>query len=130
MPATIAPAARSSLAICRPMPPPAPVTTAVLPANPSRQIIASGPLEAPDQLVVGHSPVVLELLPAAGVQVMVDHRVAKCRAQHLRAVDAVERLAQRLRHLADLPRLVGVAGKRGLQLELLLDAVQAGGEER
>src|SRR5262245_58541240 len=117
MPATSAPAARSSLAICRPMPPPAPVTTAVLPATPSRRIIASGPLEAPDQLVVGHPPVVLELLPAAGVQVMLDHPIAEGCAQHRRAVEAVERLAQRLWHLADLPRLVGVAGKRWLEFE-------------
>ena len=82
MPATFAPAAAARSRFAVPMPPPAPVTTAVLPTFPSRLTIASGPLEAADQLVVGDAPVVLELLPAAGVQVVLDHRVAECRAQH------------------------------------------------
>ena len=35
-----------------------------------------GPLEAADQLVVGDAAIVLELLPAAAVQVVLDHVVA------------------------------------------------------
>ena len=86
-----------SRAICRPMPPPAPVTTAVLPANSGRSDIVLKPARSRGSAPIGDPAIVLELLPAAGVQIVLDHVVAERRAQDRGPVQTLERLAQRLR---------------------------------
>src|SRR5690606_25197798 len=60
---------------------------------------SSVPLEAAHQLPIRDAAIVLELLPAAGVHVLIDHRAAERFAQQLRPVEAINRLTQRLRHL-------------------------------
>src|ERR1044071_3749491 len=83
--------------------------------------LASIPLEPAHQLPVGHAPVVFELLPFRGVHIMIDHLIAECRAQHLRFVERLGRLAQGLRHLGQLLAVVGIARERRFERQLLLD---------
>src|SRR3546814_2465273 len=59
-------------------------------------------LEAALQFPVGDPTIVLELLPAGSVQVMLHDLVAKGRAQHLRLLQRLDRLAQGLRHVVQL----------------------------
>src|SRR3546814_13052404 len=61
-------------------------------------------LEAALQFPVGDPTIVLELLPAGSVQVMLHDLVAKGRAQHLRLLQRLDRLAQGLRHVVQLLR--------------------------
>src|SRR5438094_5057717 len=86
-------------------------------------------LEHPLALVVGHNGVEETLLRARVVQVVIDHLVAEQRARHRPVLEPVDRLSQRVREALDVG-LVRVALECGPELELLLDSVQAGREER
>src|SRR5205823_7579772 len=86
-------------------------------------------LEHPLALVVGHDGVEQLLLGARVVHVMVDHLVAEQRARDRPAFEPIDRLAHRVREPLDVG-LVRVALERGPELELLLDSVEPGGEQR
>ena len=75
------------------------------------------------------TPVEQLLLGARVVEVVVDHLVAERRARHRAALERRDRLAQRVREAVGVG-LVGVALERRRQLELLLDPVQAGRDDR
>src|SRR4029077_10226218 len=91
---------------------------------------ASIPLEPAHQLPVGHAPVVFELLPPGCVDVMIDHLIPECRAQHFRFVERLGRVAQGLRHLGQFLAVIGIARERRLERELLFDALEASGDQR
>src|SRR3546814_8463668 len=61
---------------------------------------------------------------------MLHDLVAKGRAQHLRLLQRLDRLAQGLRHVVQLLAAVGVAEVGLRQLQLLLDAGEAGRQQR
>ena len=88
------------------------------------------PLEPPLQLPIRHAAVVFELLPARRVHIVVDHVAAERRPQHLGLVEQLDRLAQRLRDLADALAEIGVADEGRLELQLLVDAGEPGGDQR
>src|SRR3954454_7483754 len=151
---TCAPSAANRRALARPMPLAAPVMTATLPSSlPANSPPLSGrdlhtrplpradggecadlaaatssqALESPESLPVGHRGVVGGELHAGGVRVVVDHIVAEGLACRCAGLEQLAGVAQRRRHA----RLVGgvrVARERLLQRQLLLDAVQAGGD--
>src|SRR5881397_3903268 len=143
-----APSSAKSVAVSRPIPIPAPVMRATLPA--SRPLIArprSGeaprrpgstldrsrpldPFEVTRELPVGHDLVERLLLQPRGVQVVVDHAVAERRARDLRALELGDRLAERLGHLRQGRVLVGVALVGPGRLQAARDAVQPGRDRR
>src|SRR6266496_5147710 len=88
------------------------------------------PLEEPHQLPIRDGLVESLLLETAVVEVVFDHRLAESLARQLRPLQLVERLPQRLGHLAELRVLVGVAVVEPGRLEPLVDAVQARGDGR
>src|SRR5262245_55099566 len=88
----------------------------------------SAALEEAGAPVVGDAAVVPELLPAPGMEGVVDDLVAEGGAQRLGAVDQGTRVGARLGDRADALGVVGVAVEGGLELEPVLDAVQTGGD--
>src|SRR5262249_37509811 len=80
-------------------------------------------------LVAGHGLVEELLLGARVVEVVVNHLVAEQAAGEGAGLEPGNRLAQRVREPLHI-RLVRVAFKGRFELELLLDPVQPGGEER
>jgi hypothetical protein len=88
----------------------------------------TGPLEAAGAFPVGDGAVELGLLPASGVDVVVDDVVAEGRAQHRRAVEGLGGGAQRGWDLGQRAVVIGVAAELGAELEPRLDAGEAGGE--
>src|SRR5262245_38046586 len=86
-------------------------------------------LEHPLALVAGDDLVEEPLLRARVVQVVVDDLVAERGARHRSRLERGRRLAQARREARDVG-LVRVALERRLELEALLDAVQARGEQR
>src|SRR5438445_8480764 len=86
-------------------------------------------LEHPLPLIGGHDLVEEPLLGARIVQVMVDDLVAQQRARDHAALEARNCLAHRARKALDVG-LVRIALEGRPELQLLLDAVQAGSEER
>src|SRR5262245_7280068 len=87
-------------------------------------------LEAALQLPIRDAAVILELLPIGGMNIVVDDLVAEGATQHLRVPHQFGRLAERLRHFAERRVLIGVAGVRRLELQLLLDTGEPGSDER
>src|SRR6266478_7167375 len=87
-------------------------------------------LEKSHQLPVGHGLDEGLLLETAVVEVVRHDAFAEGLARQLRPLELVERLAQRLRDLAELRVLVGVAVVEPGRLELLVDAVEARGDGR
>src|SRR5712691_7650645 len=85
-------------------------------------------LEHPLPLVTRDDLVEEPLLRACVVQVMVDHLVAEQRSRDRPALEPRDRLARRVREALDVG-LVCIALERRPELELLLDAVEAGGEQ-
>src|SRR6266576_3648821 len=83
----------------------------------------------PLALVIRHDGIEQPLLRVRVVQVMVNHVVAEQRSRDGAAFEPLDRLPQRVRKALDVG-LVRVALERRPELELLLDPVQAGGEER
>src|SRR5947208_11947041 len=102
-------------------------TYVVMPTTGIESLLAT--LEHPLALVVGHDGVEQLLLGARVVHVMVDHLVAEQRARDPPAFEPIDRLAHRMREPLDVG-LVRVALERGPELELLLDSVAPGGEQR
>src|SRR5215471_10304176 len=126
-----APSEANRIEASRPIPMPAPVISATLPASlglisPPR----SDPLEVPDQFPVGDGLVERLLLEATVMQVVLDHAGTERLARDLGPRELVERLAQRLRHLRERRVLVGVALVERRALELPGDAVEARRDRR
>src|SRR4051812_35393105 len=88
------------------------------------------PLEPAHQLPIRHASVVFKLLPLRGVHVVIDHRIAQRRAQHLRFIERLCRLAQSLRHLRQLRTVIGVARKGRIERQLLFDSLQPRRDQR
>src|SRR5947209_8800484 len=86
-------------------------------------------LEHPLPLIAGHRLVEQPLLGARVVQVVVDDLVAEKLARDRALLEARDRLAQRVREPLRI-RGVRVSLERGPELELVLDPVQPGGEQR
>src|SRR5687767_4371730 len=86
-------------------------------------------LEEPLALVAGDDLVEEALLGARVVQVVVDDVVAERRARHRPLLERRDRLAQGVREALGV-RLVRIPFERGRQLELVLDPVEPGREER
>src|SRR5690348_2157944 len=80
-------------------------------------------------LVAGHRFVEQLLLGARVVEVVVDHLVAEQPARDVARLEPVDRFAQGVREACYIG-LVRVAFERRLELELLLDPMEAGGQER
>src|SRR5256885_11792184 len=91
--------------------------------------LRSATLVHPLALVIRHDGIEQPLLRTRVVQVMVDHLVAEQRACDRPAFEPLDRLAEGVREALDVG-LVRVALERRPELELLLDPVQAGCEER
>src|ERR1700675_3637629 len=89
----------------------------------------SATLVHPLALVVRHDGVEQPLLRTRVVQVMVDYLITQERPCDRPAFKTVDRLAHRVREALDIG-LVRIALERRPELELLLDPMQAGGEER
>src|SRR3569833_1652419 len=87
------------------------------------------PFEPALQLPIGDAAIIFELLPLGGVDVMVDDTLSKRLDQHFRLPERGSGVAQRLVHFAHLLAGVGVAGEGRLELELVLDALEPGGEQ-
>ena len=85
--------------------------------------------EATHPLPIRHGGVVGLDLDARLVEVVVDHLVAEGRARDRRLAEQLRRLAQRRRQLVHAGG-VGVAGQRLGQLQFVLDAVEAAGDDR
>src|SRR5260221_1905295 len=85
--------------------------------------------EHPLALVARHGLVEETLLGTRVVQVVVDDLVAEQRACNRAALEPRDRVAQRAREPLDVG-LVRVPNERRPELELLLDAVEARGEQR
>ena len=86
-------------------------------------------LEHSPPLVVRHGLVEEALLGTRVVKVMVDDLVAEGGPRRRSALERLDRLVERRREARGV-RFVGVPLERRRQLELVLDAVQAGGEQR
>src|ERR1051326_6494029 len=86
-------------------------------------------LEHPLPLVARHGLVEQLLLGARVVEVMVDDLVAEQRARNRALLEARDRLAQRMREALRVGD-VRVTLERRPELELVLDPVQPGGEQR
>src|SRR5436190_24271795 len=85
-------------------------------------------LEHPLALVAGDHFVEEPLLDACVVQVVVDHVVAQRGAGHGFALERRDRLTERVGEALRV-RLVGIPLEWRRQLELVLDPVEAGGEQ-
>ena len=96
-----------------------------------RECRPSIPLEPAHQLPVGDAAVVFELLPLGGVHVVLDHVVAERLAQHAWTCRGTRspRAGSSGTSGSALPT-IGVARERRLELELLLDAGEAGRDQR
>src|SRR5690606_25714729 len=92
--------------------------------------MSSVPLEAAHQLPIGHPAVVFQLLPAAGVHVVVHDLVPERLTQELRLVEALDCLAQCLRNLGNSFAYVGITRERRFELELLVNASKTGSYQR
>src|SRR5215217_2499351 len=90
---------------------------------------SSQALETPHSLPVGDRGVVGSELHAGGVRVVVDHIVAERRPGRCAGLEQIAGVAQRGGH-AGLVGGVGVAREGLLERQLLLDAVQPGGDAR
>src|SRR5215472_5363353 len=93
---TRAPSSAKRIAHSRPMPIPAPVMIATLPA---RRPGISDPLEVAHELPVRDRLIERLLLESRRVEVVLDDAIAERGARHLRPAQLVDGLAQRLRHL-------------------------------
>src|SRR5215470_277602 len=122
-----APSAAKRTAASRPIPMPAPVIRAILFVS---LFGILDPFKEPHELPVGDGLVEGLLLEPAVVEVVLDDSLAEGLARQLRALQLVERLAQRLGHLAELGVLVGVAVVEPGRLEPLVDPVKAGRDRR
>src|SRR5690606_37192575 len=91
--------------------------------------ISSIALEAALELPVGDTTVVLELLPTARVQIVLDHIFAEGFPQHLRALERTDRVAQGAGHLRQLLTAIGIPLDRRLELQLLVDASKPCGDQ-
>src|ERR1700730_12953833 len=89
----------------------------------------SAALEDPFALVAGDHLVELRLLCARVVEVVVDHIVAKSLPRHRPLLQRSDGITQCVRESLHI-RFVSIACERGPKLELLLDAVEAGGDQR
>src|SRR5262245_11916110 len=128
-----APSSAKSSAASRPMPIPAPVISATLPSSldPIRaSVAASDALEVSHELPVRHRPVEGLLLEPAMMEIVIHDLRAERLARLARALELVEGLAQRLRHLAERRVLVRIPLVERGGTEALRDAVEAGGDRR
>src|SRR5207247_6097803 len=89
----------------------------------------SSPFEEAGALVLRDDPVELRLLGPRVVEVVVDHVLAQRVARHLALLERADRLAERVREALHVG-LVRVAREGRRELELVLDSVQPGREQR
>ena len=94
----------------------------------------SGLFETAPELPVGHAPIIFELLPACGMEIMFQNVFAKSLSQHLRIFHGGHCVAQGTRNFLQITRGIGITGEGWIQLQFLLDAIQPrrdlGGEGR
>src|SRR5437016_10948891 len=101
-----------------------PASPGACPPAPSLSSPSSDPLEVAHQLPVGDRLVEGLLLEPRGVQVVLDDALAEGRARDLRALELLDRLAQRLGHLGERRVLVRVALVELGRLEPARDTVE------
>src|SRR2546423_1809733 len=88
------------------------------------------PLEIAAQLPVGDTPVERLLLEAGRVQIVLDHVVAKGLPRNVAFLQRVDGFHQVARNAWQFFGVVRVTAELGRQLELVLDAVETGGDGR
>src|SRR5690606_3360088 len=79
---------------------------------------------------VGHAPVVLDLLPMGGVDIVVDHSLPKSFLEKRRVLERLCGLPERIRNFLEFDRTIGIADKGLIKFQLFIYALQARCDKR